>query len=47
MVKAKVLVEECQATQVETREPVDVKFPQHFKYSAHKILVKVLSIIEE
>ena len=29
LVKAKALVEECQATQVESRAPVDIKFPKH------------------
>ena len=28
-VKAKALVEECQATQVETKALVDIKFPYH------------------
>ena len=32
LVKAKALVEECQATQVETRAPVDIKFSQYQKY---------------
>lgn len=46
LVKAKALVEECQATQVETRAPVDIKF-RHQKYPTHKIIVKVPSIIVE
>ena len=29
LVKAKALVEECEATQVESRASVDIKFPKH------------------
>lgn len=47
LVKAKALVEECQATQVETRVPVDIKFPKHQKYPTHRAPIKVPSIIAE
>ena len=45
--KAKALVEECQAMQVETRASIDIKFPQHQKYPTHRASVKVPSIIVE
>ena len=45
--KAKALVEECQATQVETKASVDIKFPQHKKYPTNRAPVKVPSIIVE
>ena len=47
MVKAKALVEECQAMQVETTAPVDIKFPQHQRYPTHRKPIKVPSIIAE
>ena len=43
--KAKALVEEYQARQVESRAPVDIKFPKHQKYPMHRAPVKVPSII--
>ena len=45
--KAKALVEECQATQVESRVPADIKFPKHQTYPTHRAPVKVPSIIAE
>ena len=45
LVKAKALVEECQATQVESRAPVDIKFPRHQSYPTNREPVKVPSII--
>ena len=47
LVKAKALVEECQAMQVESRALVDIKFPQHQKYPTSRAPVKVPSIIVE
>ena len=45
--KAKALVEECQVTQVETRAPIDIKFPKHQSYLVHRVPIKVSSIIAE
>ena len=45
--KAKALVEECQATKVESRVPIDIKFPRHQTYPTHRAPVKVPSIIAE
>ena len=45
--KAKALVEECQAMQVESRAPVDIKFPKHQNYLTHRAPIKVPSIIAE
>ena len=45
LVKAKALIDECQATQVETRALVDIKFSQHKKYPMHKLPIRVPSII--
>ena len=51
MVKAKALVEECQATRVEPKAQVDIEFPKHQNYPTHraavKTAVKVPSIIAE
>ena len=47
MVKAKALVEECQATQVESRVPIDIKFPKHQNYPTPRAPVKIPSIIAE
>ena len=47
LVKAKALVEECQATQVESRAPTDIKFPKHQNYPTHRAPIKVPSIIAE
>ena len=44
LVKAKALVEECQATQVESRVPADIKFPKHQTYPTHRSPVRVPSI---
>ena len=44
LVKAKALVEECQATQVESRAPVNIKFPKHQNCPMHRAPVKVPSI---
>ena len=45
--KAKALVEECQATQVESRTQVDINFPPKQKYPTNRAPVKVPSIIAE
>ena len=45
--KAKALVEECQATKVESRVPADITFPKHQTSPTHRALVKVPSIIAE
>ena len=45
--KAKALVKECQATQVESKAPVDIEFPKHQNYPTHRAIVKVPSIIAE
>ena len=47
LVKVKALVEECQATKVESKVPADIKFPKHQMYPTHRALVKVPSIIAE
>ena len=47
LVRAKALVEECQAMQVESRVPIDIKFPRHQSYPTHRAPVKVPSIIAE
>ena len=43
--KAKALVEECQAAKVESRVPADIKFPRHQTYPTYRAPVKVPSII--
>ena len=45
--KAKALVEDCQAIQVEPRAPMDIKFPSTQKYPTGRAPVKVPSIIAE
>ena len=45
--KAKALVEECQAMQVETRAPMDIKLPSTQKYPSSRAPFKVPSIIAE
>ena len=47
VVKAKALVEECQAMQVESKALVDIKIPKHQNYPMHRALVKVPSIRAE
>ena len=47
LVKAKALVEECQAMKEESRVPADIKFPKHQTYPTHRAPVKVPSIIAE
>ena len=44
LVKAKALVEECQATKAESRVPVDIEFPKHQACPTHKAPVKVLPL---
>ena len=41
LVKAKALVEECQATKAESRVPVDIEFPKHQTYPTHRAPVKL------
>ena len=45
LVKAKALVEECQATKVESRVPAEIKFPKYQTYPTHRAPIKVPSII--
>ena len=47
LVKAKALVEECQVMQVETKVPMDIKFPSTQKYPTNRVPIKVPSIIVE
>ena len=47
LVKAKALVEECQTTRIESRAPVDIKFPPNQKYPTNRAPLKIPSIIAE
>ena len=47
LVKAKALVEECQTTTVDSKAPVDIKFPPNQKCPTNRAPVKIPSIIAE